>query len=154
MFRSLIPRRERSLSPMLSPRAFGWFEGEMDELMDRLFRPEAGWPTSGFEPSVNLVEKEGLWEVTADLPGLKPEDVTVEFKDDQLWISGKREEEKEEKEPTYHRMERRYGEFRRVLPLPKAVDANAIEAKFENGVLTVSVPKSEETKPKHIEVKA
>ena len=66
-------------------------------------------------------EKEDKFEVTVDLPGLKPEEVEVEFKGDSLWITGERKEEKEKKDKTYHRVERSYGEFRRVLPLPSAV---------------------------------
>ncbi len=91
---------------------------------------------------------------TIDLPGLKPEEVKVEFKSGALWVTGERKEEKEEKDNTYHRFERSYGEFRRVLPLPSEVKEEAIEAKFTDGVLKVSVPKAEEVKSKHIEVKS
>jgi HSP20 family protein len=89
-----------------------------------------------------------------DLPGLKPKQVTVEFKDGALWITGERKEEKEEKDKTYHRIERSYGEFRRVLPLSSAVKDDEIEAKFTDGVLKVLVPKTEEAKTRRIEVKS
>ena len=108
----------------------------------------------GFMPTTDVVESENQFEVTVDLPGLKPEEVNVELKNGNLWISGRREEEKEEKGKTYHRIERRHGEFRRMLPLPSTISEEQIEAKFESGVLKVTVPKTEESKTKHIEVKA
>jgi HSP20 family protein len=125
---------------------------EMDDLFE-LFRDGEGMRRGPhFVPRTNFAETEGEYEVTVDLPGLKPEEVTVEVKDGNLWISGKREEEKEEKGKTYHRVERRYGEFRRVLTLPGPVDREKVVAKFENGVLRIAVPKKEEAKPKRIEV--
>ena len=122
MFRTLVPWRERALSltPERFPRAIQRMEEEMEGLMDRLFRPEEGWltPTTGFVPSVDLTEREGAFEVTVDLPGLKPEDVTVEVVEGNLQISGEKQEEKEEKGKTFHRIERRHGEFRRLVQLP------------------------------------
>jgi HSP20 family protein len=131
-------------------------EGEMEDLMERFSGGDGGWltTTSSFLPTTDLVETEKQFEVTVDLPGLKPEEVKVELKNGELWISGKREEEKEEKGKTYHRIERRHGEFRRVLLLPSTINEEKIDAKFENGVLKITVPKSEEVKTKHIEVKA
>ena len=70
-----------------------------------------------------------------------------------MWITGEVEEEREEEGKTYHRLERRHGEFQRVLPLPENVDEECIEASFRDGVLTIVVPKTEEARPKHIEVK-
>ncbi len=107
-----------------------------------------------FSPTTDLVETENQFEVTVDLPGLKPEEVNVELKDGALWISGKREEEKEEKGKTYHRIERRHGEFRRILPLPSTISEDQVDAKFDSGVLKITVPKCEESKTKHIEVKS
>jgi HSP20 family protein len=130
---------------------------EFEELVQRLFRSEEGRlaPTQEwFAPRVDLTEMETQYEVKVDLPGLKPEEVKVELRNGDLWITGERKEEKEEKGKTYHRVERRHGEFRRVLPLPAEVAEEQIEAKVENGVLTVTVPKTEPVKPKRIEVKA
>ena len=115
-----------------------------------------GWlaTTTSILPTIDLVETESQFEVPVDLPGLKPEEVNVELKNGELWISGKREEEKEEQGKTFHRFERRHGEFRRVLTLPSAISEEKIDARFENGVLKISIPKSEEAQTKHIEVKA
>ena len=155
MFGSLVPWRERSLFPTpgsLSPMD----RMEIGDLVEKFWGGDGGWLTTkpSFAPTVDLVESENQFEVTVDLPGLKPEEVEVELKDGALWIAGKREEEMEEKGKTYHRVERRHGEFRRVVPLPTPVQAGEIEAKFENGVLKIVAPKSEEAKAKHVEVKA
>lgn len=157
MFGSMVPWRERSMLPLSDRfnRLVSRMEEEMEELGEKFWGGESGWmATHGFMPTADLVESESEYEVTVDLPGLKPEEVTVELKNGELWISGKREEKSEEKGKTYHRIERRHGEFRRVLRLPSAINEEKIEAKFENGVLKVIVPKAEEAKAKHIEVKA
>jgi HSP20 family protein len=128
---------------------------EFEELMERLFHSEEGMtPVKGwFTPRIDFTESDTQYEVKVDLPGLKPEEVKVELRGGDLWISGERKEEKEEEGKTFHRIERRHGEFRRVLPLPVEVAEEKIEARVENGVLTVIVPKSETVKPKSIEVK-
>jgi HSP20 family protein len=129
-------------------------EEEFEDLFGRLgdgdWMPRADF----FVPKADLVETDNEFDVTVDLPGMKREDVAVEVKNGDLWITGKRAEEKEEKGATYHRVERRYGEFRRVLALPAKIDAEKVTAKYDNGVLKVTVPKMEEAKAKHIEVKA
>ena len=134
---------------------FDQMEREMRDLMEGFTGTDGGeLTTMKFVPSIDLVERENEFEVTVDLPGLKPKQVTVEFKDGALWITGERKEEKEEKDKTYHRIERSYGEFRRVLPLSSAVKDDEIEAKFTDGVLKVLVPKTEEAKTRRIEVKS
>ncbi len=155
MFGSLMPWRERPLVRERFPQTFSRMEEEMEDLMNRLFRGSEGWmtPREGFLPPADVVESEKDFRVTVDLPGLKPEEVNVELKNGELWITGQRKEEEEEKGKTYHRVERRYGEFRRVLPLPTAIDEKHIEAKFAEGVLAIVIPKAEEAKTKHIEVK-
>jgi HSP20 family protein len=137
--------------PPLFRNSLARFEREMENLMGGMVGRSGDW--EGLEPRMNLAETEKEFEVTAELPGLKPEEVKVEVKNRELWISGERKEEKEEKGKTWHRMERRYGEFRRVMPLPAAVDEAKVEAKVENGVLKVVLPKTEAAKPRHIEVK-
>lgn len=149
MVRTLRPYEARLMHP------FSRFEEEMGGLMEKFFgRGDGGWLSEAFTPSANVAETEGEYEVTVELPGLKPEEVNVEYKNGALWISGETKEEKEEKGKTYHRIERRHGEFRRMFELGGPVNEEAIEAKFDNGVLKVSLPKSEAAKPKHIEVKA
>lgn len=154
MFRSLMPWRETPWREGVA-RTLTRMDEEFEELMERLFHSEEGMtPVKGwFTPRIDFTESDTQYEVKVDLPGLKPEEVKVELRGGDLWISGERKEEKEEEGKTFHRIERRHGEFRRVLPLPVEVAEEKIEARVENGVLTVIVPKSETVKPKSIEVK-
>ena len=154
MFGTLLPRRERTLVPSQRiGRMMTRFEDEMEDLLGRWFGEDGGrLPTLRFVPSIDLVESESSYLVTVDLPGLKPEEVEVELKNGELWISGKREEGKEEEGKTYHRVERQHGEFRRVIRLAEPINEEKVEAKFVNGVLQVTVPNSEEAKAKHIPV--
>ena len=138
MLRSLVPWRSRRLVPT-TDRFGGMFDEmdrEMREWMDNFWGHE-GESGLNFVPHVDLVERENEFEATVDLPGLKPEEVNVEFRNGSLWITGERKVEKEEKDKTYHRVERSYGEFRRVLPLPADVKEGKIEARFTDGVLKV-----------------
>jgi HSP20 family protein len=99
-------------------------------------------------------ETDDRFELTVDLPGIESGDVTVNYEDGMLSISGKREFSKEESGETWHRVERGFGTFARQVRLPRTADADRIEASFDKGVLTVSVPKAEAAKPRTIEVKA
>lgn len=153
MVRSMVPWTSRF------PSAISPFEREMEDWMDdireRFVRPLEGWafPTAGFAPHIDVAETEGEFEILVELPGMKAEDFDLELCEGHLTISGKREETAEEKGKTYHRRELRYGEFRRVVPLGVTVQESAITAEYKNGVLHILVPKAEEVKPRHIEVK-
>lgn len=106
-----------------------------------------------FAPRANMVETPTAYEVTVELPGLKPEEFKVEVKEGALWLTGEKEEEKKEEGKTFHRIERRSGKFERMFALPAAVKAEEVTAEFKGGVLKVMIPKAEEVKPKPIEVK-
>lgn len=123
--------------------------------MTEALTPESGFLTRELEflPETNVSETEKEVDVTIDLPGMKPEDVKVELRDRVLTISGERKDEKEEKGKTFHRVERRCGSFRRTFTLPSEVDENKVNAKFTDGVLKVTLPKSERTAPKKIDIK-
>jgi len=107
-----------------------------------------------FAPSMNVAETESGYEVTIDLPGMKPEDVEIEIKEGQLWVSGERKQEAEEKGKTFHRIERRIGRFRRVVPLGANVDVDKVEARYRDGVLTIEVPKSDVARARRVQVKS
>lgn len=140
--------------------------GRMMEDMDRLFgefgfgRSQQLGPFSGgfaealWSPSLEILEQNGKLFVRADLPGLKPEDVNVNVENDMLTLRGeRRNEHEEEKEGVYH-CERSYGRFERSIALPPGIDANAIDAKFENGVLEISAPlPKQEQRGRKIEIK-
>jgi HSP20 family protein len=129
---------------------------DMEELMGRFFSDEEFWglPEKVFAPHVNVAETEKGYEVTMDLPGIDPKQLTVEIREGSLWVSGERKEEKEEKGKTFHRVERHYGEFRRVIPFELPVNREKVEAKYHEGVLKISVAKMPEAETKRIEVKA
>ncbi len=103
-------------------------------------------------PSLDIVEDAHAYVVTAELPGLKKEDVAIQLEDGVLSISGEKKQETEVKEKTFHRMERRYGSFYRAVTLPAGVDVEKVDARFEDGVLKIRVPKREEVKPKAIKI--
>lgn len=158
MFDTLVPRGKKFLAPTTNrfARMLGQMEEEMEDLFKRFEEEDGGWLTTPtfFVPAADVTETDNELTITVDLPGLKPEEVDVEMKDADLWITGKREEEKEEKGKTFHRIERRRGEFRRVVTLPGVFDGDKVTAKCANGVLTVTVPKKAAAKARHIEVKA
>ena len=146
----------RALAPWTTrlPRLVD-FEVDFPKWMMEVLGPEV--TTFGrdgkFLPEANLAETEKSVEVTVELPGMKPEEVKVEIKGEQLWITGEKKEEKEEKGKTFHRMERRTGMFRRIFTLPAEVVDEKVEAKFAEGVLKITLPKAEKVAPKQIEVK-
>ena len=110
----------------------------------------------GAVPSVDIVEKDNAYKVSAELPGIAASDIDVKFSDGMLTISGEKQEEKEEKKKDYFLSERRYGSFKRSFRVAEGVDADKIEASFKNGVLTVTLPKTAEARKntKTITVKA
>jgi HSP20 family protein len=118
-----------------------------------LLRYETSFGVSA--PVVDVVEKEKEYQVSAELPGLEEKDVEVSVADDMLTIKGEKKEEKEEKAKNYYLSERRYGAFQRSFQLPPGVDSAKIEANFQKGVLTVTLPKTPEAqkKEKKIEIK-
>jgi HSP20 family protein len=139
--------------------AFGAWP-ELDLFSNRLSRvfgnawdtPE---PNGNWIPAVNVEEAADALLLTAELPGMREEDVTVDLENNILTIRGEKREERDEEgeEGTkYHVWERRYGSFQRAFTLPQSVEADAIQAQFDNGVLTVRMPKAPEAKTRTIEI--
>ena len=128
--------------------------------MNRLFNSFFDTPTPGgngggarrWIPSMDLVETDEHFVLRADLPGLSEEDVSIELEDNVLTVAGERKAEHEEKKEGFYRMERSFGQFRRSLTLPEGVDADAIAATFDKGVLEVRIPKPEERKPRKVSI--
>jgi HSP20 family protein len=123
-------------------------EDEFDRLMGRAFSRDT------WMPALDVKESSDRFEVTVDLPGLDPKDVNVTFEDGMLTIGGKRQFREEDRGDTWHRIERGFGTFARSIRLPQTADTEKIEASFDKGVLTVSVPKTEQAKPRTIEVRS
>jgi HSP20 family protein len=130
----------------------------LDREINNLVRTFWGTPTSfassggGWNPSVDIAELDDRYEVHAELPGLTREDISVTLEDGVLTIGGEKKRSSETKEDSYSRTERVYGKFSRSFNLGDRVSADKISAAFKDGVLTVALPKSEEVKPKAIEV--
>ena len=128
--------------------------------MNRLFGDFFGMPRRADEherlhwtPRVNIEEGEDRFEITAELPGLKKEDVRIEVKDRVLTFTGEKKAESENKDRNVYLFERTYGRFCRTFTLPDNVNADKILAEFKDGLLKIDIPKTEEAKPKEIEVK-
>jgi len=128
---------------------------------DRLFRDafssvlpvrEGELPTRAWAPAVDICENENNIVLKAELPGVDPKDVEVRVEDNTLYLKGERKFEKETKEENYHRIERSYGSFARSFALPNSIDAEKVAAEYQDGLLTLTLPKREETKPKTIKI--
>lgn len=146
--------------------------GRMMEDMDRLFA-DFGFPSStrstispwsegglgsqvqAWSPDLEVFERDGNLVVRADLPGMKPEDVQVNVEDDVLTLKGERKDERETRREGYYHCERSYGRFERRVALPRGLDPNGIDAKFDNGVLEISAPMpKEQARGRRIDVKS
>jgi HSP20 family protein len=108
---------------------------------------------AAWAPALDISERKDAYLVTVELPGVEADDLEITLEDGLLTIQGERQFTSESSEEQFHRIERRYGAFRRSITLPAQVQAEQIEASFENGVLQIVVPKMEEAKPKRIQVR-
>lgn len=126
---------------------------EMDDMVKKMW---FGFPFHnlekdmdiGWSPRIDVSESENALEIVADLPGLEKKDISVSLVDDLLTVKGERKEEKESKEKRFHTIERSSGSFYRAMRLPVEVEKDKIEAVFKDGVLTLILPKSKESKKK------
>lgn len=137
---------------------------ELERLQDRVMRAMRLTPThsdddsnsllaaSDWSPAVDITEDDKEYLITADLPQISKDDVKVVVENGSLIIKGERRHEVEHKDKKVHRIERRYGSFYRSFSLPDDADGNRVTANFKDGVLRVTLPKSEEKKPRQIEV--
>ncbi len=151
---NLIRRHGSGASTALPARYTDPFE-MMRDLMrwDPFAELGAGRTEMGFVPSFEVKETSDAYMFKADLPGIKDEDLEISLTGNRLTVSGKREEEQRNEEDRFYAYERSYGSFSRSFTLPEGVDPDHAEAGLSQGVLTVSVPKKPEVKPKRIEVK-
>jgi HSP20 family protein len=125
-----------------------------DETLSRGRNGEPAELTGAWTPSVDVFENPDKFEIVAELPGLTKDDIQLELKENVLTLRGERKFENEYKDQTCHRMERSYGQFVRSFSLPTQVEAGKVEAKFKDGILTVTVPKAAAAKPRVIEIAA
>ncbi len=134
--------------------------GRMDRVFNEMLRDFWGAaPTSEaaagrtWMPAVDIREGDEHLELVAELPGMKKEDVQITLENNVLTIAGERKFESETKNEAYHRIERSYGNFSRSFTLPATVKTDKVDAKFADGVLTIQLPKMEESKPRKIAIR-
>jgi HSP20 family protein len=144
------------ISPWRPFRDLERMRREMDRLWDSFFEGRPGRrveETGEWLPSLDVSETKDNLVVKAELPGLDPKDIDISVANGVLSIKGEKKQEKEEKEENYHLIERSYGSFVRSVRLPKDVQGEKISASYKNGILKVTLPKSEEAKKKEIKIK-
>lgn len=133
------------------------FEREVNRLFNSFGIPkkdvEEELENAVWSPLTDISEDKDNFFLKLDLPGVPKEEVKISYNNGQLCISGERKQEKEEKDKTYHRVERTYGKYYRSFTLPKEIKVNDISAEFKDGQLSVVIPKAEEIKPKELEIK-
>jgi HSP20 family protein len=133
-------------------------QDRMNQLFNQTF---GGFENVGFEqpltsenflPPVDILENEHHITIQAEIPGVKQEELNITLENNVITITGERKFEHEEKKENFHRMERRFGKFTRSFTLPASVDAEKVNANFENGLLNITLPKREEFKAKQITI--
>lgn len=153
MTTDLSTRVSRALRPWFGRDPFTNLQQEMDALLSRF---ETGWNGDStlavVSPSVDLSETDGSLQIRMDVPGIKAEEINIVVSANTIRISGEHNEEKEEKGKTFHRLERRSGSFTRALTLPAAVKEDKVSAECADGVLTITLPKTEVAKTQTVKV--
>ena len=146
----------KTLVPFRS--ALGNIWGDLEAEMARAFGDgsrSGSLASSGmFRPDMNMVETENEFVLTLDLPGMALENISIEMKGDELLLSGHREDKSESKDGKWHRVESSYEKFFRTVRLGNGLVTDNIDAEYKDGVLTITVPKAEEVKPRRIEIRA
>jgi HSP20 family protein len=128
---------------------------DFDRLFKEAFNPfvsEGDLSTRTWAPPVDIYENENDIVLKAELPGIDPKDVEVKVEDNTLYLKGERKFEKEVKNESYHRVERSYGSFARSFSLPNSISTDKVKAEFKDGLLTLTLPKREEAKPRTVKI--
>jgi HSP20 family protein len=146
---------EKELTPW---RPFGELSSlrrEMDRLWENFFgeRPLGRIWEREWAPSLDMSETKDNYVVKAEVPGIDAKHIDISLTGDILSIRGEKKQEKEEKEEDYHLVERNYGSFSRSVRIPAEVESNKIKASYKNGILTITLPKSEKVKAKEVKIK-
>ena len=151
---ALKTRESRNLFPWSGRNPWMALRDEMDDLVTR-FVGNGGdsWLAGPSMPSLDISETDSAVEVEMDVPGVKAEEIDIRLSGDTLTVSGEHEEKKEEKDKTYHRVERHAGSFTRSVRLPCHVQDAGVDAQYNDGVLKITLPKCEDEKSRRIKVK-
>ncbi len=129
------------------------FPRRFSDLLDDFFNDAVTAKRENFVPKLDISENDDRFEINVELPGMKKDDIDVSLHNNQLTVSGKREWKEEDKQKTYHRVETSYGEFSRSFRLPDNIDEQSINAKYNNGVLHITINKAEDKVSKKIDIK-
>lgn len=150
---TLVRRAKNDVAPWNALREI---EDHFSRFFGEPFGSMAEWPNGagGWMPAIDVSENENEYIVEADVPGVSKDDISLEVLDNVVSIRGERKSAKSEEDKSrgYHRVERSYGSFHRSVQIPGGFKADQVQAKFENGVLRVTLPKPEESKPRTITV--
>jgi HSP20 family protein len=130
---------------------------EINKMFDSFFRggilDDGSFGSSLWTPAVDVAEHDDAFQVKVELPGVQKDDVKITMQESILTIRGEKKQEKESRSTEHHRLERSYGSFQRSITLPASVKHDKIEAFYKDGILTVTLPKAEDAKPRQIDVK-
>jgi HSP20 family protein len=129
------------------------FEDAFNDMLRPYGGEAEGVSNRSWTPPVDIRETAESLQLAVDLPGLRKEDVTITLENNVLTIAGERKLDSEQRNDTYHRLERSYGAFSRSFTLAPTVQSGRVDAAFEDGVLTITLPKVEESKPRRIAIK-
>ena len=153
----MMSRAPETKAPVELPKVrrspFFDFERSMADLWNRFAGDGYAMGMWQTQPAMDLVEKDDAFVITADLPGMKMEDIDIQVAGNSVTVSGERNEEKEENGAAYHRVERRYGRFSRTMSLPCAVVPDECDARYTDGVLMVTLPKCEDNRAQRIQIR-
>jgi HSP20 family protein len=146
---------EKELTPWRPFTELSSLRREMDRLWENFFgeRPFSRVWEREWTPSLDMSETKDNFVVKTEVPGIDAKDIDISLTGDVLTIKGEKKQEKEEKEEDYHLIERGYGSFSRSVRLPAEVESSEIKAAYKNGVLTITLPKSEKVKAKEVKIK-
>ena len=128
------------------------FNQLFNDTFSRAFGDQQEVAPHAWVPPVDIYETGDSLVLKAELPGINPDDVEIRVEDNTLYLKGERKFEKEVKEESLHRVERSYGTFARSFVLPNTIDSDKVKAEYENGILTLTMPKREEAKPRTIKI--
>ena len=132
-------------------------QNEIDRVFDRFFpsreqTQESSSSRTVWRPQMDLTETDESYRLHLDMPGMSKDELKISYQDNELVVSGERKSTHTDEDEEFVRVERSFGQFRRSFTLPRTVDADNIDATYDNGVLTVTVPKTEKVKPRQIEI--
>jgi len=130
---------------------FSSFQEEMNRTLDNFFKRETPFGM-GWSPDIDISETDNDIIVKAEIPGVNPKDIDISIMDNKLTIKGEKREEKEDKGKSFYRVERSYGSFTRTIDLPSHVITDKVKAKGHQGILEITLPKTEKTRTKKIPV--